>query len=558
MEILTDVDFVPNETPMPLRPKYKEVESCINRMLYEQYVAGAVLILPTAEAVRIPGIHYSSISWTKKALVAKGRLIGDPSNAPYGSLLNGDGERMKTVFREKWGEINHPTLTDIVRKVLKLSARVPREDIVMWKMDLANAFGLLDIRPSDARKMAFSLSGGLTLVHMFGMFGWGGTPFAFDPITRVLRRMIAARVSGESDMYVDDVIGCSERTVCDVDVDLVADLIRRLLGPNAVNPKKTQTGKREMDVIGWHIDLDTWTVYLAEHNFHKTFIGFFAVDTSVPVTRATLEKLTSWASRYSEVVPLLKPFVTPLYRMLKRSSASHAQFNWTVSGSISVAMWRACLCLGAIDRVTVVRSLDSFAEQSPDTRILYDGSLFGMGIVVEKSISGRWVEVVHASLMVGYDNTTDSSFQNAMEFSALVLGLVLMKERRILGSYLLLTGDSTTALKWGQTGKTKSDHAFPASILFAILGTRFGVEVVSTEHIPGVDNEVCDRLSRGVLSSDPEFDEATIHLDDSPALQLACELSNPYRIISSIPDFLELWGRAQELMDLLVPTSGKD
>jgi len=554
MEILTDDGFVPNETPMPLRPKYKEVESCINRMLYEQYLAGAVLILPTAQAVRIPGIHYSSISWTPKTLVAKGRLIGDPSNAPYGSLLNGDGARMKAVFREKWGEINHPTLTDIVRKVLRLAERVPRGSIVMWKMDLANAFGLLDIRASDSRKMAFSLSGGLTLIHMFGMFGWGGTPFAFDPITRVLRRMITARVSGESDMYVDDVIGCSEYGSCDGDVDLVSDLICRLLGPNAVNPKKTQTGRREMDVIGWHIDLDTWTVYLAKHNFYKTFIGFFAVDTSVTVSRATLEKLASWASRYSEVVPLLKPFVTPLYRMLKRSAASHAQFKWTVSGIVSIAMWRACLCLGAIDRVSVVRSLDSFAEQAPDTRILYDGSLLGLGIVIEKSFSGRWVEVAHASLMVGYDNTTDSSFQNAMEYSAFVLGLVLMKERGIPGTYLLLTGDSTTALRWGQTGKTKSEHAFHASILSAILGTRFGVEVVSTEHIPGVDNEVCDRLSRGVLSSNPEFDKATIHLSDSPALQLACELSNPYHEISCMSDFLEFWGRAQELMDLLVPT----
>lgn len=70
------------------------------------------------------------------------------------------------------------------------------DNLVLWKMDLANAFGLLDIRASDCHKMAYAISGNITVIYIREMFGWAGTPFAFQVISRTLRRLIIQTIHG--------------------------------------------------------------------------------------------------------------------------------------------------------------------------------------------------------------------------------------------------------------------------------------------------------------------------------------------------------------------------
>ena len=99
--------------------------------------------------------------------------------------------------------------------ILKEQSRVGYDNLVLWKMDLANAFGLLDIRASDSHKMAYAISGNITVIYIRGMFGWAGTPFAFQVISRTLRRLIIQTIHGLLLIYVDDLLGVS--SICDVD-----------------------------------------------------------------------------------------------------------------------------------------------------------------------------------------------------------------------------------------------------------------------------------------------------------------------------------------------------
>jgi hypothetical protein len=89
MEIITDPQFRPNEEPPPFRKRYLDVHRCVNKILFEQYKAGAVLLSPTEVAKTIPGIHFSAMHWTTKPNVMKGRPLGDPSNASSGTELRG-------------------------------------------------------------------------------------------------------------------------------------------------------------------------------------------------------------------------------------------------------------------------------------------------------------------------------------------------------------------------------------------------------------------------------------------------------------------------------------
>lgn len=107
IEIITVPGFQANKAPLPLRPKYLAVKSCINKMLYEQHAAGSILLLSTEVAKSIPDIHYSTVSWTPKPNVKKGRLLGDPSNSSPGlSVLNADG--IKPLLKNKWVPFRTP------------------------------------------------------------------------------------------------------------------------------------------------------------------------------------------------------------------------------------------------------------------------------------------------------------------------------------------------------------------------------------------------------------------------------------------------------------------
>ena len=63
-------------------------------------------------------------------------------------------------------------------------------NFILWKMDLANAFGLLFLDADSAPLMAFELTGQITALYIAGILGWTGTRFAFDPVSRSLRYVV--------------------------------------------------------------------------------------------------------------------------------------------------------------------------------------------------------------------------------------------------------------------------------------------------------------------------------------------------------------------------------
>ena len=310
MEIVVDSTFVPNGKPPRMRPKYLRLAPAVNKILFDLHQDGHVLIVPTDVAQAIPGIHYSSTNWAPKAGKPQGRQLGDPSNVLEGSALN--SEEVKAMVTAKWGEIRHPTLDDLVLMILRISDRYDNENIVMWKMDLKGAFNLLFIRPEDVKLMAFQLTNNLTMFYMTGMFGWTGTPAAFQVVTRVITFALERVLQGAALMYVDDIMGVCQLSDLEQDMHHAKSICESLLGPNAIASNKTESG-RQIEWIGWLFDLDLWTVSMSTRNFLKTLHGFYTVDVSDKVSVKTIEKLASWAYRYATICRCLKPFTGDLH-----------------------------------------------------------------------------------------------------------------------------------------------------------------------------------------------------------------------------------------------------
>ncbi len=421
IRIARPTDFVPISDPLPeMRNLYVEkVSHCVNKLLHIQWLAGTCMLLPTELVQSIVGAHFSYQHWALKAGKACGRCICDTSNCPEGiCALNGRGKEGREIMRarlaKQWGRIKHPTLDDLVLMILRLVDRYGAENIILWKSDLAAAFNLMDFHWESALLLCFELTEGMTAVHTTGMFGWTGTPYVFQVITRVLTDLIRPRLQGECQWYVDDGLGVSHRDHRERDMAQVEEVVVGLLGSKALARDKSEWG-RSLVMIGWHIDLDTMTVSLSERNMNKSIYSFFCFDVEGKVSLDQLERMASYASRASMLCLPMRSYVTQLHKAKTAYLGSHAVVrDLPALAKCDVQVWRAFLCLLKLDPVNYARPLESFRPRRPTVLLEYDASLegFGVGVSLWSESAGSYELAAYTRLDVPYATDMDSSKQN--------------------------------------------------------------------------------------------------------------------------------------------------
>ena len=158
------------------------------------------------------------------------------------------------------------------------------EDLVLFKVDLKGAYTLLSFNPDDVRLMGLELSDDIvyfSLGGLFFFFGWTGLPAAFQVVIRAIvwelshHPSLLARIL----MYVDDLLGVCRLRDLVMSLRIVQDIIRRLLGDDAVAENKTVTG-RSVTVIGYTLDLDSRLVLISHRIITEPSMLF-----SLPILR---------------------------------------------------------------------------------------------------------------------------------------------------------------------------------------------------------------------------------------------------------------------------------
>ena len=144
-------------------------------------------------------------------------------------------------------------------------------------MDLKGAYTLLSFRPENVGLFAMMLTNDTVYLQIAGIFGWAGTPAAFQVVTRAIKWELQHRLRSATTMYVDDIIGVNMEEDLADDLRLTQDVCTGLLGPTAVADDKTEAGRR-LDVIGSVIDLDIERVLIARKNHLNTLHGFINVN----------------------------------------------------------------------------------------------------------------------------------------------------------------------------------------------------------------------------------------------------------------------------------------
>jgi len=548
--------FQPNSIPAALRSLYLEVQGAVNTAVDKLHKQDLIFILPQSLALSIPDIHWTPIHWTTKKGKRIGRIIFDAKDCKHGSSLN--SEKAKDKIKDCWGFIHHPTIEKIILRVLGVIDLFGWDDVTLVKADVTNAFMQLFFRPECVHLMASILTDGLAVIYHCGQFGWCGTPYAFDVVTRILRKEIQYRIAeyGAVDMFVDDIVGAVKSSRLAEGLGVFAEVTDNL-GVNLAEDKYEHG--RVLEMIGYEIDLIQRLMTLSKRNFWRVLLGFMSVDVTQPISIKKLERLCSWSARYTIVIRVLKPLTNILYSQKRGMTNRNATVSLTPRGRVAVKIWCCTLVLLKLSERTFARSLDSFRISMPSWCIEYDSSLKGLGVLVwdqrhfidggSEDLSG--VVSVTSMYPLPFDLGTDSSYQNVVEFIAVILGLCMLKRRGISNVTIKLKGDSRSSLKWGSSELFKGTLVQRASVVFMLAAVHLNVVVGENEHVAGKLHVTCDKLSRGVTPKVLGFsDDVIYHVSDDPLVSALIAACNPiaYSKINNEDDLIDLWVAVRNLL----------
>ena len=578
--VFPDPDLVPNgagEKP-PLRKKYLATAPAVNKMIQEAYLdPGLALIVSQSFADSLEGLHYSPLSWAPKWGKKKGRPITDCSdggseerNAPLNSPYT------KEVSDEVWGTIEHPTIEDLVRMVMEffreqqaMDPSLTWADIRIWCMDLRGAYNLISFHPDDVHYLASQTSDEKVIIFLVGIFGWTGTPAAFQVVTRAIVHELKHALTGKAKMYVDDIFGvCLVRNV-ERDMKTAKGICEDLLGTGAVEDSKSRVGER-LDVIGYTIDLAQQLVTVAEKNVLRAIYGFSVTGADGTVTVKEMQRLASWASRYSKICERMKPFVRALYRSYC-GRRPHARFTLPEEAQQAIRMFQAFFALTVVQERNFTRSFQSFTERRSRWIVVFDASLTGLGVLwYRQDEEGRRVLMGGTAVDLRGLEFGEPAMQNVAEFIAATVGICGLEQvgaraRQQEDLDVELEGDSVTALTWSAKQNFRSELVGNAAIVHNCVCLSRRIRVSRVRHIEAALNWRTDHLSRqgsaeALVEKDPGMsplleDGGWITVPNVDKLLALCDPRWKARRgkgegtgFKSEEEFLEFWGEVEDLM----------
>jgi hypothetical protein len=572
MEIFLPDEFVPNgqgEWPK-LRNKYMEASCAVNKMILKVQQKKLAFILWKSTVRKIDGAHASPTHWTEKKDKPEGRTLMDLTDDTRGAL-NTDDAREKA--KAAWLAISHFTIIMFINMLLEFYDQCVQDDpsttwgdIVIYKMDLKGAFNLLSIKSGSVKHMAVELTDDMVAVFNCGMFGWCGTPYAFQVVTRALHHQMIHKLFGPSMMFVDDHCAVTLRQRLESDKAIARAEFVSLLGDEAPEDTKTIAScdhDGQADIIGYLVDVRLQVVSITKKNFYKTLYGFFTVDLGALVPVRTLEKLASWASRYVTICRWLTPFTVSLYKAYAglRRNVSVAL---TDEAKTSIRLWRAALCALNLEPAKFARPFHTFRSTPYKVALEFDSSLKGVGVLVFVKPANE--ELIVGGCCVSLDclELSKSDYQNMCEFIGIVVGLATLRRLGLLHpsdglrESIHLRGDSVSALTWAEDERYTGSNVSNSSIVYTLMLLIWSGNVSSTEHIDGiVRNKRCDYLSRNPHTaqlSDPEVGchgVTQVVWNGDPIMDRILRLCDPRTDSKSEEGFRSFWKEAHECIRAL-------
>ena len=561
MPLLLREGFKPNGQGRlpPLRKTYISVKSAVNRLLVTNFhELGLAFILTKETALTIPGIHLSPLHWTEKQGKRQGRPIGDCSDggSEYGNEpLNSSATKERSD--QLWGVIRHPSIEDAANMIndyydaaVKDDPTLEWSDLVVFQKDLKGAFTLLFFDADEVQHLAMEMTDDKVIIFMCGIFGWTGTPAAFQVVNRAIMHELEHALIGSALMYSDDIFGVTTKKNLAVDMRTTDRVCCDLMGPDSIEQTKSNSGRR-LTFIGYDIDLDRQLITISKRNVLRALHGFMIIDSNAPMKVKTMQKLASWASRYGKICVYMKPFISVLYAECTGRS-DHASFQLSAKAWQVIRYFRVLIGLTAVNDVEFARPLKSFRIATSSLVIEFDASLTGIGLLYYQQSEKGEVLIGGGSIDISsLYFASEASYQNTAEFIAAVLGIRGLRQLGLHPDSVCLRGDSMTALTWASTGKFRGELVGNAAVVFILQNIHEKITISEVVHIAADENWRADYLSRGGTLN--ELYEKDTRLEKAQTIQLngdmIISLCDPERPTATDDEFDNFWTDMRRILE---------
>ena len=480
----------------------------------------------------------------KKVGDPSSRMCADASHAPNDMVpLNNPLSKLMGI--DLYPSPVYPTLSSMVQSwydhVLKINR--PFSEFRAYVDDYKGAFTMTKVLPSSARLMAIRVSDDHVAISAYGTFGHQDQAAVFDCVTQAESIVIANNIFGVHDYYVDDGFGFGHYSTVVHDHEFCMRNSDDIHGINSLDTEKRQYPTSNPTIIGWTFDFSKETLRPNDKGIRKLFMVFFVIVDISSKARwsiTTIQMLQSISERYSRGILGMRPFVDCFSKMLIRpANTSDIDFQRmikkpTSDAKFAVIMWRAVSLLMVIQPEALavpMSSIISYKHLVPSFYITTDAGPRTIGLKAFDK---------HGSLLcyTSYDLPFEAiycSYQNAREFIAIIVALVLVKVhfKPPPGSCVPIhwTSDSKSALAWIVKNKASSSAAQKAFTAYSWILIASGLIINETEHIAGDSDQMhdVDCLSRHY---NVEGLDTSLHVDlrNTPGLHDLMVLIDPTKV----------------------------
>lgn len=174
-------------------------------------------------------------------------------------------------------------ILDYYDRKVKEDPSVKWEHLVLFEKDLRGAFTLLFFDEDGIQNLAMEMTDDKVIIFMCGIFGWTGTPAAFQVVTRALIEEFKHKLEGDVTIYSDDTLVTTLQNYLKSDMQTTEAVCTNLLGPKSIERTKNESG-RILTLIGYEIDMDNQLITILERNLQRTLYGFLNIDINIPLS----------------------------------------------------------------------------------------------------------------------------------------------------------------------------------------------------------------------------------------------------------------------------------
>jgi len=505
-------DFVHTLEPPPNRSIQRRMPNVFLSHVHKLWAAGHALFIENSaikEASDFAYTHNNQAHWVPQPNSInkeQGRFTIDPSNTDDGLwALNNPGS--KILGQQRYGRAVYVSIIDYATEWAEYLQRTGHDmqECMLYKDDMDNAFGQIDLSPESAMLMCIPIGETHTCIQFTGNFGEQRMPVIFQVgISAPSVRLIRSKISGVMLGYVDDHVGMGHESVVHRDKVIGQNILKQAICDSIIAPKKDEPPAREQDVIGYRVSMLTGLIRPTDRACDKLLLVFLTCTVTEPYPRKFWELTAGLAERYSWVLVGMRSFVTPFHHM--KSKLGNNKQHTKIADSAArfcLEMWRVVATMLFLNRDAVSIPWMRLARASVHKITALTKSDASPWKLCAGIYSDSHELLAWTTHSLPYAKETRTLHQNHRERMGELLALVLAyKTKKLYGGTVKVcmkwTSDNTAAIKWAVDSKCSSRTGQIANMVITWFQIVAQIDVVQVAWTPGATMLEIDDGSRDV------------------------------------------------------------